>query len=511
MFAKRFLSILICILLSACCLLTGVGCDDGTFIVRFDSGATDAVLYYGEQEQRVKSSAELEEPIFIRPGYNFVGWNKSISRIEQSTTVVAQWKKYSFEVVFNGNGGKDGLGNKTVVVQADSAVELMEKAPQFVKLGYSLSWSVDLAGIQGNCTVDAVWTLEEYELTFKNASGGDFANNTLKVNYNEQIQDLSISAPAVSGKRFACWVDENGLPLDKGVVWDKAEGDTFYPQMIAENDFVIFYDLNGASRQNLVHSYSASQDQNECVLVDPVRVGYAFNGWKINGGQTTYFSKDLALKYFKVEGQYADVHLVAQWESRPYELSFETDGGMLSSSNSKQVEYGNVIGELPTAQKEGYVFVGWFYDDELVKETDLWLVPEDTILTARYRAKYKIQFSLSSTVSTDGAILRCKLLRWGSVINDGQTDFENVIIEIEQGQSLYSAMGFDKMPVVDPIEEETVNEYSFGNDWLWVDDAGNRHIVNCSTIFNEQNFDGVLGGQTILLMPYCKTTWSPRY
>ena len=78
------MAILICFLLGACCLFTGVGCDDGTFTVRFEKGADDAVLYYGKQEQKVRSSAEIEEPIFIRPGYNFVGWNKSISRIEKS-------------------------------------------------------------------------------------------------------------------------------------------------------------------------------------------------------------------------------------------------------------------------------------------------------------------------------------------------------------------------------------------------------------------------------------------
>ena len=505
------MAILICFLLGVCCLFTGVGCDDGTFTVRFEKGADDAVLYYGKQEQKVRSSAEIEEPIFIRPGYNFVGWNKSISRIEKSTTVVAQWKRYSFEVIFNANGGKDEFGNKTVAVQADSAVELIEKAPRFIKKGYSLSWSVNLGVIQGNCTVDAVWTLEDYELTFKDALGGDFANNKLMVNYNQMIQDISIKAPAVSGKRLCSWIDEDGLPLDKGVVWDKTEGDVFYPQYVDENDFVITYDLNGGKRENFVHSYSASQNENDCILSDPVRVGYAFNGWRINNSQTTYFSDEIALKDFKINGQYADVSLVAEWESRPYVLEFALDGGTISGSTSKQVEYGNPIGVLPIAQKEGYVFIGWVYDDEVVKETDLWLVPEDATLTASYRAKYKVKFSLSATVSTDGALLRCKLLKWGSVINDGQTDFESVILEIEEGQSLYSAMAFDKMPVVDPIEEETVNEYSFGNDWIWVDESGKGHAVYCSTIFSKQNFSGVLGGQTITLMPYCKTTWSPRY
>lgn len=511
MFAKRVIAILICVLLSVCCVFVGVGCDDGTFTVRFDKGATDAVLYYGEQEQKVKSSTEIEEPIFIRPGYNFVGWNKSISRIEKSTTVVAQWKKYSFEVVFNANGGQDALGNKTVVVKVDSAVELMEKAPTFVKKGYTLSWSVDLGGIQGNCSVDAVWTIEDYQLIFKDISGGDFANNVLTANYNQIIQDISISAPAVSGKRFACWVDKNGLPLDKGVVWNKAEGDTFYPQYVDENEFVITYDLNGGERENFVYSYSASQNENDCILKDPVRGGYAFKGWKINGSQTTYFSQDISLKDFKVDGQYADVSLVAEWENKPYLLEFETDGGTISGVTSKQVEFGKPIGALPTVQKNGYVFIGWFYDGDLIRETDLWLYPKDTTFIARYRAKYKIQFSLSATVSTDGAFLRCKLLRWGSVVNDGQTDFESVVIDIEEGQSLYSASGFDKMPVVDPIEEQRVNEYSFGNDWLWVDANGNAHPVYCSTIFNPENFEGITGGQTILLVPRCKTTWSPRY
>ena len=116
MFCKRLVIIISCILLCFISAFSFAGCSEDTFTVRFESGAEDASLYYGKQVQKVSSSSKIVEPVYIRPGYNFVGWNRSISMLKGDSKVVAQWKAYDFVVTFYGNGGVDKNGAKIVVL-----------------------------------------------------------------------------------------------------------------------------------------------------------------------------------------------------------------------------------------------------------------------------------------------------------------------------------------------------------------------------------------------------------
>lgn len=513
MFFKRLVIIISCVLLFVLGAFSTVGCAEDKFTVRFESGAIDAELYYGKgkEVQKVSSSSQIVEPVYIRPGYNFVGWNKSISMLNKDSTVVAQWKAYDFEVVFYGNGGVDGQGNKMITVQTDSAYNLVLNQPEFIKTGYELTWDVDLNYITRSCSVNAIWTPKKYDLVFKDIFGNDFNGNILKINYKESVGDILVSPPAVQNKRLAFWENDNGLPLDKGVVWNFDNGETLYPNYVADNEFLIKYDLNGGQRGQKVYSFDAGQSENAKILTDPVRIGYGFKGWLINDSTEPKSSDEITLKDFKVNGVYQDVRLTAVWESRPYRITFDTDGGNILGDDEKEISFGNALGELPTAEKQGYEFFGWEYDGEVIKENSVWDIPFDATFKAVYKAKYTVRFSLMSIIGKDNNELECRLVKWGGVKNDGMTEFEDVLFELVEGQSLYSRYGFEVMPIVDPIEPKGINEYVFGNRWLYFDAQGNSYQINHGTIFSTQNLNGIKGGDTIVLIPYCKLIWSPRY
>ena len=48
----------------------------------------------------------------------------------------------------------------------------------------------------------------------------------------------------------------------------------------------------------------------------------------------------------------------AQWEANKYTITFEAQDGT-PEIQTKQVSYGQEVGELPTATMTGYTFVGW--------------------------------------------------------------------------------------------------------------------------------------------------------
>ncbi len=505
---KRILVIVLCI---ALCFstLSFISCKkDQSFTVTFTSGHQDATLYYGDEVQKVTSSKQIVEPIYVREGYNFAGWNVSISRIKSSTTVVAQWTRYDMSIIFYANGGKDDSGNRIVSIIANSAYEIMEKAPEFKKKGYALSWSKPLETITKSCEIHAQWTLNEYDFTFKDINGNDFDKNTLRVKYNDTLDFDSIQPPIEPDKKFAYWTDEDGVPIDKGIVWDNDNGAELSSVYVSSQDYVISYDLNGGDRQQT--NIQRSFNQNTPIeLTNPMRKGYSFDGWQINGNSEKYFANEITLEHFKVNGNLADVNLKATWEKSPYTATFDADGGEIIGQNQTEFYFGYEIENLPIAQKENYEFVGWFYDDDEIKNGGVWEHAQNITVKAVYRAKYKVKFSLSSSVGVNNTQVVCKVVKWGDIVKT--TSLEDVEIELLEGQSLFSAKEIGILPVVDPIEEPKVNEYVFGNYWKYIDSSNISHKVMVSTIFNQENLPDIKAGDTIVLVPHIKIVWSPHY
>ncbi len=510
MFKKRWLNLILAFIMVFTAVFFSTGCEK-TFTVTFEGGAQDAILDSGREIQKVNNSSQIKEPVYIREGYNFVGWDRSISMIKESTTVKAQWREYQFQVIFQANGGRTENNEEEVALTVDSAFELKEKQPNFIKTGYELSWDKDLSRITSSCTVNAVWTQKKYDLEFLDKDGLPFTNNKMQATYNEVLGDITVVAPEVSGKRFAYWTEgtsADALSIDKGVVWREDKGVVFYPNYVDEDEFVITYDLDGGERGQRTYSYSADMSEEQNVLFDAERVGYNFEGWLINDSQTPKSSDRITINDFKVNGEYRDVTLKAVWGNRPYVIDYDAQGGVITGETNKQVTYNQPIGTLPTAQKDGYVFVGWYYGGKLLTEQDLWKYPKDATLTAKYLAEFKVKFSLSTLVEINGAIIDCKVVSLGSVSQT--TDLQSVELTIIEGQSLYTAFGFTKMPTVKPIEQAGKTEYEFGGYWKWIDGSGNELQIDSTTVFSLNTFADVQGGETILLVPHCRKIWSPN-
>jgi uncharacterized repeat protein (TIGR02543 family) len=431
--------------------------------------------------------------------------------IKESTIVKALWRAYDFQVVFQSNGGKTQDNQEQVTITVNSAYQLKQNQPVFVKEGFELSWDKDLNTINSSCTVNAVWTAKNFDLEFLDSNGLAFENNTMQVTYNQVVEQITINPPIVQGKRFAYWSEgtsADALTIDKGIVWREDRGAVLYANYVDANEFVIEYDLDGGERGIRTYSYSADTDETANILFDAERVGYIFEGWLIGDSQTPKLSKDITIQDFKVNGEYADVVLTARWGNRPYVVDYDTQGGVLTGEESKQVVFNQAIGTLPTAEKEGYVFVGWYYDGKIIEEQDLWKYPTDATLTAKYLAEYKVKFSLSSYISVNDTIIDCRVVNYGSFNNQlALTEIELTILE---GQSLYTALEISRLPTVSPIEQAGQTEYEFGGYWKWTSESGQEYKIENTTVFSPDVFAGVQGGERITLTPHCRKIWSPN-
>ena len=76
----------------------------------------------------------------------------------------------------------------------------------------------------------------------------------------------------------------------------------------------------------------------------PTRKGYTFTGWTPEVAETVT----------------AHATYTATWKVNSYLIHLDARGGKVSPENVT-VTYGQPVGELPAATREGYDFVGWFF------------------------------------------------------------------------------------------------------------------------------------------------------
>lgn len=111
-------------------------------------------------------------------------------------------------------------------------------------------------------TVDAVWQINEYTLTYMVE---DTVYQSVKVIYNEKID--SIAAPVKAGYLFNGWA---GLPETMPAK------DTTVVAQWQRNNFVITFDTQGGSTISKM-----TVEFNSIIVApkDPTKEGYIFNGW----------------------------------------------------------------------------------------------------------------------------------------------------------------------------------------------------------------------------------------
>ena len=115
------------------------------------------------------------------------------------------------------------------------------------------------------------------------------------------------------------------------------------------------------------------------------RTGYTFDGWKLN---TTIITETTNVSTA------SDHTLIAQWTPNTYTLTFNANGGSVTSE-TKKVTYNSTYGELPTPERPGYTFTGW--KDALnntYSETDTVTITANTELIAQWTAdNYTVTFN----------------------------------------------------------------------------------------------------------------------
>ena len=147
--------------------------------------------------------------------------------------------------------------------------------------------------------------------------------------------------------------------------------------------FTVSFNTNGAQSipDQLVQEGSfATKPEN-----DPVKAGYDFKGWDYD------FSIPVT----------SNLRINATYEALEYTITFDVNGGNSLQETTQKIKYGQRI-SLPTPERTGYSFQGWYYGERLIEDR-YWRINQDVTLTAHWEKNtYQIAFNEYSLLFEDG-------------------------------------------------------------------------------------------------------------
>ena len=191
-----------------------------------------------------------------------------------------------------------------------------------------------------------------YRITYD--TGCDTYIAPIMQEYN--IEVTAPETPTKIGYTFVRWVSTfndqvNELPFNMPM-----EDITVTAQWTPNKYDIAYEGMEGATCEGTlpkIHTYDTPTS-----IPNPTKIGYTFNGWKVNNGE------DLVEKLTLGAQDYTDdITLTAVWTANTYDVMLVTNGGTIPEGNVTQYTYG-VGAKLPVKViRSGYYFAGW-YDNE---------------------------------------------------------------------------------------------------------------------------------------------------
>lgn len=284
----------------------------------------------------------------------------------------------SATVTYDYNDGKDTkVVNKNVAVGKTIVCPtiLTDQKPGSEFLGWckdsecTIDWDFENDVIEGNTTIYAKWASNKYTVSFElNGGEGSIASQTVP----ENGLAIEPAAPKRTGYTFEGWT------LD-GAKYDFATSVTKNITLVAQwkiNEYKVTFDTNGGSA---IASQTVSYNSCPKAVTGPTKVGHTFDGWTVSGNMipdiTTYNVKD-------------DTTFVAAWAVNNYTVSFNS---LLVTIDTQTVSYNGYPKAVTDPTEEGFRFVGWTLDDEIIDDITTVQITEDTTFIAKWAKVYNVE------------------------------------------------------------------------------------------------------------------------
>ena len=130
----------------------------------------------------------------------------------------------------------------------------------------------------------------------------------------------------------------------------------------------------------------------------PTREGYTFVGWAPAVAETAM----------------NNAVYTAQWKANEYTVTFDVNGGNALENDTMTVSYDSAFGTLPVPTREGYVFLGWYDEnDTLVTADSIYKTAANTTLSAKWTNE-----AVTVTFVADGKVVHTMSVVYGTVLDE---------------------------------------------------------------------------------------------
>lgn len=315
---------------------------------------------------------EVEEP--TREGYTFLYWtyngeicNKN-DEITKNMHLIAVWKAdkdtevEKYKVTFDTDGGSKVESQEV----EEGNIVIKPKEPK--KEGYKFEYW-ELNGkeydfkdkVTKDLELKAKWKkIVKYTVTFNTNGGTSIASQT--VEEGEKVSKPT--NPTKNGYKFIEWtLNGNRYDFNTKVInnitlvakWEKVNTGTTQPTTPTKptnpdkptpKKYTVTFNSNGGSA---VSSQTVTEGGKATRPSNPVRSGYTFNGWTLNGSTYNFASP-----------VNSNITLTATWkkiEVKNYTVTFNSNGG--SAVSPQTVTEGGKATQPSAPTRSGYAFNGW--------------------------------------------------------------------------------------------------------------------------------------------------------
>ncbi len=335
---------------------------------------------------------------------------------------------------------------------------LVGSAEEITGFAYADSWEIISSGTQvatgtnnfanlmatdDDYTMNFYYNPKEYTVDYA-ISDPAFIAPTNKAVYGKNYTVAS-GTPKQDGYRFDGWMleaDGKVYAPDSVIKWEFDEDSTFTPVWVAEK-YQATYILDGGTGLDKTVEAVSFMDSFQISTVIPTKSGYTFAGWKAvtsKGENLGVYTAGSTISWDVTD----NITLTAQWSVVTVEVTLDANGGTLAN-DKVSVNYGAKYGKLPTPEKTGYNFDGWFFDEELTKPVSSTAKvenPENHTLFAKWsKGQYKISYYL------DGKLYTETTLSYG----------DTIIPEPAPSAEGSTFSGWSEIPATMPAENVVIN------------------------------------------------------
>ncbi|MFV0529391.1 MAG: InlB B-repeat-containing protein [Lachnospiraceae bacterium] len=377
-----------------------------TYTVTYDPGAGMGTMT--DQSATYDQSLTLFANTFTRTGYHFVGWDTDgdTDTVEYADAMaftyqyvgnldlVATWVADTYTISYAGLGASSfdpTNPNPTAYTVEDTFPIAIDNEP--TKAGYTFEgWVAEYAdgtvtdvtkpygipaGTTGDIALTAVWSLNDYNITYE-YDGGTAPATANPTDYNvEDTFPIAIdNEPTKAGYAFEGWtVDYADAALTDITTATKpysisagTTGDIALTAVWSPVVYTVSYaGLTGVMTQPTPKPTNYTvEDTFPIAIGNPTKTGYTFTGWTVDYANPALTDVTTPTTVYSVPASTTgDIALTANWSPVAYTVSYAGLTGVTTQPTPKPTSY-TVEDTFPIAvgnpTKIGYTFTGWTVD-----------------------------------------------------------------------------------------------------------------------------------------------------